>query len=260
MSTAIEKSWPAVPPQALTADGTNLGVINVADSRGFKVKQQVVISATGQPDIIAKIMRFTSPTQFRVGPVNPKAGQGLTGTVDLSLYTVASGAFVYAQEQPKVTIKPEDIIQAVYRQEPGTTIGVEIDDQWGRPIDTVVGTDGKNRLAVDTTITVESIEIGTVDQGAPNTPANAWPVEVFGPNGHAIEPNADGSINVDLSKSIGLFNLPYDAISVAYPSAAVENYQSYLGGLSGSVVQLVVVTYSDSTKNNITSVVRTPTG
>lgn len=260
MSTAIEKSWPAVPPQLLTVDGTSLGVIVVANSSGFKVKQQIVVVATGQPDIIVKILRFTSKTSFYVGPVNPKAGGGNT-RVDLSLYTVTAGAYVYAQEQPKVTVKPEDIMQAVYRQEPGTTIGVEIDDQWGNPIDSVIGSDGKNRLAVDTTIQVESIEIGTVDQGNPNTPVNAWPVEVFGPNNHhAIEPNTDGSVNVDISKSIGLFNIPYDSIAVTYPSATVEMYQSYLGGLSGTPVQLVVVIYSNATKNDIISVVRTPTG
>ncbi len=71
--------------------------------------------------------------------------------------------------------------------------------------------------------------------------------------------NPDGSINVN-EKSVGLFTLPYDSIQTTYPSATVEHYQSYLGGLSGTAVQLVVVTYSDSTKNNITSVVRTPTG
>lgn len=260
MTTAIEKSWPAVAPQAFTADGTAQGVVTIANTTGFKVKQQIVISASGLPDKVVKIMRFISPTSFYVGPTNPTAGQGLTGRQDISAYTVAAGAFAYAQEQPKVTIKPDDIWQAIYRQEPGTTIGVEIDDKWGNAIDSVIGVDGKNRLAVDAAITVESIEIGTVDQGLPNTPANAWPVEVYGPNGHAIEPNADGSINVDVGKSVGLFNLPYDSVAVTYPSANVENYQSYIGGTGGTPVQLVVVTYSDSTKNNITSVVRTPTG
>lgn len=217
MSTAIEKSWPAVPPQLFTVDGTALGVITVANSRGFKVKQQVVISATGKPDVTAKIMRFISPTQFYVGPTNPTAGQGLTGRVNIAAYTVALGAFVYAQEQPKVTIKPEDIFQAIYRQEPGTTIGVEIDDQWGNPIDTVTGSDGKNRLAVD------------------------------------------AEVSVDL-KNIGLFNLPYDTVLVAYPSSTVEEYQSYVGGPTGTPVQLVTVTYTDNTKNAIQSVVRTPAG
>jgi hypothetical protein len=78
--------------------------------------------------------------------------------------------------------------------------------------------------------------------------------------GNTMAVNPDGSINIDISKSIGLFDLPYDSIAATYPSATVENYQSYLGGLSGTPVQLVVVTYTDSTKNFITSVVRTPTG
>src|ERR1035437_254514 len=196
--TAIEKSWPAVAPQAFIADGTQWGIVSVADSRGFKVKQKVILVATGLPDLEVKIMPFLSPTQFYVGPPNPTAGQGLTGRADIRAYTVLLGAYVYAADQPKVNIKPEDIIQAVYRQEPGTTIGVEIDDQWGNPIDSVRHADGINRLAVDAAITLESLEIGTVDQGNPNIPANAWPVEVFGPNGNSIEPNIDGSINVNI--------------------------------------------------------------
>lgn len=132
-STAIEKFWPAVPPQLFTVDGTALGVVTVGNSSGFKVKQQVVISASGLPDLTVKIMRFISPTSFYVGPTSPTAGQGLTQRTDISAYTVLLGAFIYAETQPKVTIKPDDIIQAVYRQEPGTTIGVELDDQWGNP-------------------------------------------------------------------------------------------------------------------------------
>ena len=175
-TTAIEKSWPAVAPQLFTADGTVHGVITVADSRGFKVKQQVALVATGQPNINVKIMRFISPTQFYVGPVNPKAGQGLTGRQDISAYTVANGAYIYAEEQPKVTIKPEDIIQAVYRQEPGTTIGVEIDDQFGNPIDSVIGADGRNRLAVDAAVTVTGV---TVDIDALTPPTKPDPDNVL---------------------------------------------------------------------------------
>jgi hypothetical protein len=156
MTTAIEKSWPAVAPQAFTADGTTLGVVTIANSAGFKVKQQVVISASGLPDLTVKIMRFISPTQFYVGPTSPGAGQGLTQRTDVSAYTVLLGAFIYAQEQPKVTIKPDDIWQAVYRQEPGTTLGVEIDDQWGNPINLgnplpVVVTSGSGGGTIPTT-------------------------------------------------------------------------------------------------------------
>ena len=235
-TTAIEKSWPAVAPQLLTADGTAQGVVTVANSAGFKVKQQIVVVATGLPSLTVKIMRFISPTQFYVGPITPTAGQGLTGRQNISAYTVAAGAYVYAETQPKVTIKPEDIWQAVYRQEPGTTIGVEIDDQWGNPIN------AENPLPVAFS---GSISIGSVEI-------------VDGDN--TLNVNPDGSINVDITKGIGLFTLPYDTIGVTYPSATVENYQSYLGGLTGTPVQLVVVTYADSTKATLTSVVRTPSG
>ena len=161
---------------ALTADGTQFWHrIRRPDSRGFKeIKQIVVLVATWtaeNPEV--KIMRFISPTQFYVGPKVPTAGQGLQSRADISAYTVAAGAYVYAAEQDKVTIKPDDIWQAIYRQErEHYDVAVQIDDQWGRPIDTVIGPDGKNRLAVDAEITIESIEIGTADQGAPNTPAN----------------------------------------------------------------------------------------
>lgn len=235
MTTAIEKSWPSVSPRAFTADGTALGVVTVADSTGFKVKQQIVVSATGLPDVTAKIMRFISPTQFYIGPTSPTAGQALTKRTDISLYTVLLGAFIYAQEQPKVTIKPDDIIQAVYRQEPGTTIGVELDDEWGNPINK----DNPLPVSFDGTISIGEVSI----------------VE----GGNTMVVNPDGSINVD-SKSIGLFTLPYDSIQTTYPSSTVEQYQSYLGGLSGTPVQLVTVTYTDSTKAVLQSVVRTPTG
>jgi hypothetical protein len=171
-NVAIEKQWPAVAPQAFTVDGNALGVVTVANTAGFKVKQQVIISATGLPDLTVKIYRFISPTSFRVGPVNPTAGLGLTGKTDISAYTVLLGAFIYAQEQPKVTIKPDDIWQAVYRQEPGTTIGVEIDDQWGNPINAA----NPLPVSIDSTIAIGDVSI----------------VE----GGNTMVVNPDGSINV----------------------------------------------------------------
>lgn len=231
MTTAIEKSWPAVAPQLLTANGTSLGVITVANSSGFKVKQQIVVVATGQPDATVKIMRFISPTQFYVGTPSPKAGQALTQRTDLSAYTVAAGAYVYAEEQPKVTVKADDIWQAIYRQEPGTTIGVEIDDQWGNPINK----DNPLPVAFDGTISIGQ-------------------VEVIGQNGNTIEPNADGSI--DTRSTVGLFTEPYDTITATYPSSTQEVYKSRTGGISGTVVQTVTVNYTDATKNFILNVVR----
>lgn len=233
MTTAIEKLWPYVAPQLFTADGTAQGVVTVANSTGFKVKQQVVISATGLPDLTVKIMRFITPTSFYVGPTNPTAGQGLTGRTDISAYTVASGAFVYAQEQPKVTIRPDDIWQAVYRQEPGTTLGVEIDDEWGNPINA----DNPLPVSFDGTISIGQVEI----KGSPS--------------GDLLNVNADGSI--DVRNSVGVFTKPYDSITATYPTTTQEVYQSRIGGIAGAVQQTATVNYTDTTKNFILNLVVT---
>ncbi len=153
---AIEKKWPAVPPQLFAVDGSSQGVIKVASAAGYKVKQKVVVSATGQPTLQIQVKRVIGPDTIIVGPFPTKVGQSLlTVRQDLSLYTTASGAMIFAEEQDKAVLKPEDIFQSVYRQEPGTTIGVEIDDQFGNAIDSIRDSNGINRLAVEGNFTAE---------------------------------------------------------------------------------------------------------
>ena len=48
---------------------------------------------------------------------------------------------------------------------------------------------------------------------------------------------------------------PYDAIDASEPSAAVEVYEYYAGGLSGTLVQTITVTYTDASKETLVSVV-----
>lgn len=147
---AIEQKWPAVAPQLFIADGGQYGIIKVSSAAGFKVKQKVVITAIGQNTIQAQVKRVMGPDTIVVGPFPTEQNKNtLTARTDLTLYTVAASASIYAEEQDKVKLKPDDILQAVYRQEPGTTIGVEIDDQYGNPIDSVRDNNGINRLAVD---------------------------------------------------------------------------------------------------------------
>jgi len=227
LGASIEKSWASVPPQLFIEDGTAQGVVTVANSSGFKVKQQIVIVATGLPSLTVKIMRFISPTQFYVGPTNPTAGQGLTGRQDISAYTVAAGAYVYAETQPKVTIKPDDIWQAVYRQEPGTTIGVEIDDQWGNPIN------AENPLPVSIDGTISIGEVSIVEggntlavnpDGSINVDATIEnPIEVKGATGNILVVNPDGSINVSNSGIIELKGPSGNIVEVSPAKAANVN-------------------------------------
>lgn len=204
---AIEKSWPAVAPQLLTVDGNTLGVVNVASTAGFKVKQTVTI-ANGAPStqqIQVQVKRVVSSTQLIVGPLlqslqPPYKQEGaslLSKRENISAYTVVAGAYIYAAEQPKAVLTMADIVQAVYRQEPGTTIGVELDDEFGNPYNS----SNPLPVAFDGTI-----EIGEV--------------EVIGSNGNTLEPNPDGSLNVVVESGGGGGTIPntWSDIKLAYDS------------------------------------------
>lgn len=58
------------------------------------------------------------------------------------------------------------------------------------------------------------------------------------------------------SSAIGLFTLPYDAITVTYPSATQEVYVSHTGGIAGPIVQTVTVNYTDASKVSLLNAAR----
>ena len=55
----------------------------------------------------------------------------------------------------------------------------------------------------------------------------------------------------------GLVTLPYDYISAAYPSSSSETYTFKSGGSGGTTVATVAVVYTDSTKENLSTVTKT---
>jgi hypothetical protein len=131
---ANERYWETRSPVLLTADGGADGSVIIADVCGWKVKQQIVISAPSLPDLPLEIKRVISSTKLIVGP---KVTTGkMIARADLSAYTTALLSTIRAEEQPKVRIPPTDIIQAAYEQEPTLalrTIGVDcIGDPWGK--------------------------------------------------------------------------------------------------------------------------------
>lgn len=92
-------------------------------------------------------------------------------------------------------------------------------------------------------------------------PSNSWRVTPVDSFGNSFDPSNPVPITGDINvTSVQLFNLPYDSIQASYPSGIQEIYSSYLGGLGGTLQQTVTVDYVDSTKNLITTVVRTPPG
>ena len=58
-------------------------------------------------------------------------------------------------------------------------------------------------------------------------------------------------------QTVQLFTKAYDSLVASYPTSTQEVYQTYVGGLSGTLQQTITINYTDSTKNYISSVVRT---
>lgn len=255
----IEKKWPTVPPRLFTADGTNQGIINLATTAGFKVKQKVVLKATSLPDLELQVKRVNSPTQLKVGPIQPTQGNWYAGT-DVSAYTLALGAFMYAVEQDRVHIKPDDIFQAIYDQEPTVAIRSVIVDQFGNYFDSVIGIDGLNRLAVDAEVTVSGVTVN-LDAFTKVPPDNAIAVgtEDGTKNGikHAIKIDPNGNLNViDMGKLVPEI---FDDVDVTNSVIAGETVptllQYFTGGPSGTLVATLTVTYDGGA--NITRIRRT---
>lgn len=217
---AVEQKWLSVAPQLFTVDGSSLGIITIANTAGFKVKQRAVISATGLPDKPVQIKRVISPTQMIVGPeplslqpaFKQQGNQLLSVRTDLSLYTMASGAFVYAPEQDKARLTVDDIWAAVYDQEPTVAIRTTPVDQYGQYY-----TDD-NPLPV---LFEGSISIGAV--------------EVKGTNGNYLEPNTDGSIDV---VDVGSVAATPTIFNISVPTANVEVSQSLPSGTKKFSIQV----------------------
>lgn len=72
--------------------------------------------------------------------------------------------------------------------------------------------------------------------------------------------NSDGKTIVRVEdESLGglLRGVIYDAVSVAYPLATTEVYSFFNGGLGGTLVATITLVYTNASKSDLTSVVKT---
>ncbi len=111
---AFERNLSAVPPTLLTTNGGSTGIIHVASTIGFYVKAKAIIQAPFIPPTQVEIKRVVDEHTMWVGTIGP----GMAPNVDLSVYTVLAGSFMYAEEQPKATLPMESRMLASYEQEP----------------------------------------------------------------------------------------------------------------------------------------------
>lgn len=211
---AVEKKWLAVTATPLTADGTSLGIVTVANTAGFKVKGTAFLAANTLPVIQVQIQRVLSSTQMIVGPVGSTPAPN--NFTDISAYTVALNATIGFPEQDKNNIPDKDHYIAVYEGDPTVADRVIPVDQYGR----LISQDNPLPVAFDGTIAIGDVTVvGT-------TPAH-----------YPLEPNADGSINVNIVDEVPtnqklVLTYNEDATVVGGVSADLVSYTVPIGKTS----------------------------
>ena len=215
---ALERNLSAVPPVLLTANGTTEGMVTITSTCGFYVKQQAVLQAPSIPPLNVEIKRVVSPTVLLVGFSSPN----MNHRIDVSAFTVAAGSFIFAVEQPKAVLAMESRLYASYMQEPANSWRTSLVDCIGN----LYG--ASNPLPV--------IFDGTISIGE---------VEVIGSNGNILEPNSDGSINVNVVSVpvVGniVKNIYNEANSVASGATTVLVQYTVPGGITDAILYRISV-------------------
>lgn len=169
----IELKWSPVSPQALTADGSAQGLVQLADTAGFYTKQIACLKGTALPDKIVQVKRVLSPTLLIVGTNDGRIASWLP--LDITGYTLASGATIQAGLQDRTALPPEkEHYSAIYESDPVVADRIVQVDKHGNFYD-------KNNpmpIIFDGTVSIGDVAIVDPD------------------NGNHIKVNSDGSINV----------------------------------------------------------------
>ena len=228
----IEKKLKSVSARLLTANGSAYGLVQVTDSRGFYVKQEIQLKSSAFPaPILLEIKRFNGLNSFYVG-VKGKIGE----RIDLSAYLVADGATIEAAEQSRPGISRDDSDRAVYMEEPIVAIRVYNVDEHGDSYNT------QNPLPVR--LTDGSVNIGSVNAelevqlSAKDNVPNAGDVHDsirIGDQNNELKINADGSINVNTSSG----------------SPGKNTYNEVVAVVSGVVTTIVTYTVPAATLSSL---------
>lgn len=190
-----EKRFKAVPPQLFTADGTTTGQIAVADTRLFKVKQKIILSATSLPDLELEVKRIDSVNIMYVGP---DPGNIDTRT-DISAYTTALSAAIFANEQKRTSIPEQDVERNTYEEEPTVARRVILVDPLGDKYS------DKHPLPVSATFDGD-VKVGDIRITAHDNDPVAGDIHSdvrINDGNYDMKVNPDGSINVVIPPGAG---------------------------------------------------------
>lgn len=149
----LEKRFYAVPPQLLTTNGSANGYITIVDACILlKVKQIVNVTDTLGNLRTYEVKRIDEPDRVFLGPI----GKPLLCYDDLSAYTTANGAFLFADEQQRTKIAEQEIPRAVYAEEPTVAVRSILVDPCGSVVS------ANNPLPVAATINISNVGTPTI--------------------------------------------------------------------------------------------------
>jgi len=226
---AFEKQWTAVPPVALTADGSSTGVIQVVDSAGFYVKMNAQLSNSSGQTLTVEVKRVINKNVILVGP--PKTP--ITTYTDCSAFTAALSSTISAAQQNKTVLSMEDRLLATYEQEPIDAWRTRTVDSYGNPY-----TDSNPLpVAFDGTVSIGDVHI------LGRSPAN-----------NELDVNADGSINtVELAQLVPFEFNEIDLTNSVIGGQTVPTIVVY----KQATVTVATLTLTYDGSANLLSVVRT---
>jgi hypothetical protein len=207
---AFEQKLAAVSPQLFTSDGTALGVITIASTAGFYIKQKVNLQSTAYPqEILLQIKNILSDTQLIVVPNNNSLSANPKNVTDVSGYTVITNASISAPEQNNFPIPGDDHYNTVFMPAPVMADRVYPVDPYGNPYSDT----NPLPVAFDGTVSIGDVHI--------LGPA---------PDNNQLVVNSDGSINVIVE-------------STPSPNTTVVNTYNQLASVaSGATVNIVTYT------------------
>jgi len=165
----LEKRLRKRDPELFIANGTIAGEITVNSVLGFKVKQIVTVVATGLPPLELEVKQIDSINTMFVGPIK---GPIVTRT-DISAYTVAIGANIFALEQPSPSIPEQHVERITYEEEPVVARRVFVVDQLGDPYTS------SNPFPVDAVVNVSEINIELDAKDGSNVAISSHSAPIF---------------------------------------------------------------------------------
>jgi hypothetical protein len=125
---SVEKTWLAIAPVQFAANGKTSGEVQLTSSAGIRVGMKVRVQSSSLPESRELKVKRVVGNSVWLGP----AEAGIERRTDMSAYTVADGAFLYADEQPKAHVPGDDQTQASWEHEPVNARRVVSVDDRGR--------------------------------------------------------------------------------------------------------------------------------